>query len=156
MEVRVVKMGEFSVAGIRTYGPYDTSAPEAWTMLAPWLDRTAKDSFEVIYWGIMHDDLYMTPAHSIRYEAAVSIPADFRHDDTVFVRTIPSCEYAVAEYTGPYHEVQGIWLRLLWDWLPLSGRCPATQPFMEQYIGSPANTSSALMTTRLYLPLAPL
>lgn len=156
MEVRVIQMRTFSVAGIRTYGPYNTSAPEAWNMLTPWLNRTTIDSFGVVYWGIMHDMLYMSPPDHIRYEAVISVPEGFNRDETVFVRTIQPCEYAVAEHTGPYHEVQSIWLNLLWDWLPESGRCPATLPCMEQYLGSPVNTSSALLTTRLYLPLAPL
>ncbi|MGX7949864.1 GyrI-like domain-containing protein [Oleidesulfovibrio alaskensis] len=156
MDIRVVMLSAFTVAGIRAYGPYSVSAPEAWNTLAPWLARMEKSGAELSYWGIMHDDIHITQPDKIRYDAMVAVPADLRLDGSVFARRMDACEYAMAEHKGPYHEVQAIWLSLFWDWLPFSGRCPATLPCLEQYMGNPVRTPSALLTTRLYLPLAPL
>ncbi len=156
MNVTIHLLPPLRVACVRAYGPYEQSGPQAWQVLTPWIARHGLLSRETMFLGFCHDDPQTTDAPRIRYDAAITLPDGFVPDDFVCHRTNPAQEYAVVLHTGAYATLPGGWAKLYWDWLPASGRSPASAPRMEQYLSGPHLPSDEDMTTRLYLPLIPL
>lgn len=156
MEVRIERLPELRVAGIRVLGPYAESGPKAWKLLTPWIARRQVSGASTMFLGLCHDDPEITPPERIRYDAMVTVPEDFEPDDYVIVRVIRSREYAVAVHKGPYATLPWSWSALFWEWLPASGRTPLGAPRMEAYLNAPDATPEDDLLTRLYLPLAPL
>lgn len=156
MEVCIERLPELRVAGIRALGPYVESGPAAWRLLMPWIARRQVADAATMFLGLCHDDPETTPPERIRYDAMVTVPADFEPDDAVILRILRPREYAVALHRGSHATLPWSWSALYWEWLPASGRTPMNAPRMEVYLNTPDATPEDSLLTRLHLPLIPL
>ncbi len=159
MDVTIEQLLTLWIAGVRASGPYAQASVEAWQELTPWLGRQAFLAESTLFMGLCHNHPATTPAEPVLYDAAVSLApeeAAALDDDFVVVRELMPAEYAVTLHRGPYTTLTDAWQQLLWDWLPASGRTPASGARLEIYLNDPKVTPEAKLLTRLYLPLAPL
>jgi AraC family transcriptional regulator len=154
MKVQIQSLEPMRVAFMRHVGPYD-EVGATWDKLLPWLGKEGWLAGEVKFIGVCHDDPDVTPPDKIRYDACVTVDARFTPAGDIGVQTIPGGEYAMTTHFGPYHKLGETYTQLLGQWLPRSGRQPASTPCFEIYLNSPDSTEPEDLITDIYAPLQP-
>ena len=85
------------------------------------------------------------------------MPPDFVPDRSVNVMDVAGGRYAVAQFEGTAHEIEGAWDRVFSAWLPGSGYQPDDRPCYELYRGDPdEGQDRGVFRCELYLPVRPL
>jgi AraC family transcriptional regulator len=154
MRVQIKIIEPMRVAFMHHVGPYN-EVGATWDKLLPRLGKEGWLAGDVRFIGICHDDPEVTPADKIRYDACVTVDEHFMPVDDIGVQTIPGGEYAVTTHFGPYDRLGDTYARLFGQWLPRSGRQPASTPCFEVYLNSPENTAPQDLITDIYTPLEP-
>ena len=152
MNVKLGRRRPVRVAFMRHIGPYD-EVGETWDKLLPLLGKDGLLAGDTQLIGICHDDPEVTPKHKIRYDACVSVDADFQPSGDVGVQTIPGGDYAMTTHFGPYSRLGKTYMKLLGQWLPRSGRELASSPCFEIYLNDPQSTEPVDLLTDIYAPL---
>jgi AraC family transcriptional regulator len=136
MNVRIGALPPHHVAYMRHVGPYGAQGiPGLWKRLMEWMSARGMVGPDRITLGIGHDDPRVTEPEKCRYDACVVVPADFAGDKRVNVMDVPEGTYAIAEFTGTAHDIEGAWDDLYRSWLPGSGYQPDDRPCLEVYRG---------------------
>ena len=136
MNVRVQELPSQRVAYMRYVGPYGARGiPELWNRFVTWAQARGLDLEKSPRLGVAHDDPAITQAEKCRYDACIVVPADFQPDRWVNVTDIPGGRFAIAEFTGTAHDIEGAWDRVFKTWLPNSGFQPDDRPCLEVYRG---------------------
>ncbi len=158
MNVHVRDLPAYHVAYMRYVGPYGAHGiPDLWKKLGKWMDAHDLASETAVKVGVGYDDPSITAAEQCRYDASVVVPPDFSPDRWVNVMDIPAGRYAVAEFTGSAHEIEGAWDGVFSSWLPGSGYQPDDRPCLEVYRGNPgAGAKAGNFRCELCLPVRPL
>jgi AraC family transcriptional regulator len=156
--VRVTRLEEWHLVGLRHLGPYQ-DVWRAWAELAEWGAREMPALLASPRIGISHDDPEMVEATRIRYDACYAVSAAQAPAVRALARpplhwrTMPAADYAVTIHHGAYHELGVAYRRLFIDWLPRSGRYPGDAPVVEWYRNSPREATPDALRTALLLPL---
>src|SRR5262245_29288622 len=138
MNVHVEQIPAYRVAYMRHVGPYGPHGiPELWERLNEWMRTRELDRADSIRIGIGHDDPAITEPEKCRYDACVVVPSDFSGDKWVNVMDLPGGRYAIANFNGTAHDIEGAWDSLYRSWLPGSGYQPDDRPCLEVYRGDP-------------------
>ena len=155
MSVRVIELPGQHVAFMRYVGPYGAHGiPELWTRLRRWSAAHDLGPGPHVKLGVAHDDPTITAPERCRYDACVVVPRDFRPDRLVDVTDVPGGAYAVAEFVGTAHEIEGVWDRVFSGWLPGSGYEPDDRPCYELYRGDPTvDDACGVFRCELHLPV---
>lgn len=156
MNVTVRELPRYHVAYMRYVGPYGAHGiPQLWTRFQKWMETRALDGPGSVKLGIGRDDPLVTPPEKCRYDACVVVPDSFTGDQWVNVTEVPGGRYAVADFTGGPHQIQGAWDALYQSWLPGSGYQPDDRACLEIYRGNP-NVSPSAFRCELCVPVRPL
>jgi AraC family transcriptional regulator len=153
LDVRVEVLGPLRLAFVRHVGPYDTVGA-TWAKLMAWAGRRGLLGPGMRLLGIVHDDPEITSPEKLRYDAAVVVHGAAEPEGETGVQEIPRGEYGVALHRGPYERLGETYARLCGEWLPRSGREPASAPALEEYHNAPQFTRPENLLTSVYLPLA--
>jgi AraC family transcriptional regulator len=154
MSVRVTEMPALRVAAMRYVGPYGAHGiPELWQRLRAWIAAHDLGHGPRVTVGIAHDDPSITAPERCRHDACVVVPGAFVPDRLVDVVDVAGGLYAVAEFVGTAHEIEGAWDRVFAAWLPGSGYEPDDRPCYEVYRGDPSVDGRAVFRCELHLPV---
>jgi AraC family transcriptional regulator len=118
--VRLDSFPPTRVAFWRHYGPY-RSVGRACVELGRWAGSRGLLQPQAMFLGLSYDDEWVTPARHCRYDACLSVPADFVGDGLIGVQEIPGGTYAVGEYEGRLPGLFDAWKWLMFCWYPASG-----------------------------------
>lgn len=103
--------------------------------------------------AIFYDDVTTVPAAKLRSRAA-AVMTQAIHVEAPFEQTdIAGGEYALLRHKGPYADMKAAYDWLYGQWLPQSGREPASVPTIEEYLNSPRDTPPTELLSDIYLPL---
>lgn len=155
MEVVIETLPDIRVAAVREVGPYNTSAPQAWSQLSLWIAKNGMLSRHSIFLGLRHDPT-TTPDDQVRYDAAVSVSEEIDSSGVARELIVPGGEFAMYTHQGSYETINDAWNKLYWEWLPSSGRTPADQPNIEIYLSDTNFSADKEIMTKLLLPLQPI
>jgi len=108
------------VAFWRHYGPY-RYVGRAFIELGRWAQSRGLLLSDASFLGVSYDQEWVTPARHRRYDACLTVPADFAGDGLIGVQEIPGGSYAVAEYEGRPFGLLNAWKWLTFCWYPASG-----------------------------------
>ena len=154
MNIRVQELPSQRVAYMRYVGPYGAHGiPELWNRFVTWILAHGFDLDKTTRLGVAHDDPAITPAEKCRYDACLVIPRDFQPDRQVNVTDMPGGRFAVAQFNGTAHDIQGAWDRVFATWLPDSGYQPDDRPCVEVYQGSSFDEKTGIFRCELCLPV---
>jgi AraC family transcriptional regulator len=153
MNVTIQRLAPLRVAFMRHVGPYDQTGV-TWEKFCTFLGKEGLLGGDSRFIGVCHDDPDVTPPDKIRYDACVSVDANFQPGGEIGAQVIAGGEYAVLTHHGPYAKLGESYHRLVGQWLPRSGREMAAAPCFEEYLNSPENTEPEDLITDLHLPLA--
>ncbi len=153
-DVRLEEFGPKRIAFLRHVGPYDQVGP-AWQKLMMWAGMRGLLGPSMLILGVVYDAPDVTPEAKLRYDAALVVEDNVQPEGEIGIQEIARSQYAVIPHTGPYNNIQEAYDRLWGDWLPLSGREPASLPAFERYLNSPYDTAPENLRTEIYLPLLP-
>jgi AraC family transcriptional regulator len=158
MSIRVAERPSQHVAFMRYVGPYGAHGiPELWARLRTWIAAHDLGTGPRITLGVAYDDPSITAPDRCRYDACVVVPRDFTPDRLVDVTDVAGGRYAVAEFVGTAHEIEGVWNRVFAGWLPGSGYEPDDRPCYELYRGDPTvDARRGIFRCELHLPVRPL
>lgn len=120
LAVRIEEIPDQRVALVRHIGPTN-QITKPWKTLLGWA-RKRKLIFKTTeYFGI-HNDYWDEPSSDrYRYDAAMTIPANFRSDKLVSTKVLCGGLVAALEFRGTYKEAEMVWKRFVDQWLPVSG-----------------------------------
>jgi AraC family transcriptional regulator len=152
MNVQIKHLTPLRVAFVRHVGPY-AEVGAAWDKLLPRLGKEGLLGGDAQLIGLCHDDPEITPPEKIRYDACVTVDAQFRPVDEIGVQVIPGGDYAMTTHFGPYAKLGETYTRLLGQWLPRSGRDLRSSPCFEVYLNDPHGTAPEDLLTDIYAPL---
>ena len=152
MKVEIKTIEPLHVAFLRHVGPYG-QVGATWDKLLPALGKEGRLGGNPLFIGVCHDDPEVTAPAKLRYDACVTVDADYRPEGEIGVQTLAGGEYAVTTHQGPYNKVGDTYAALLGQWLPRSGRELASTPCLEVYLNSPENTAPEDLLTDVYAPL---
>ncbi len=152
MRVEVCTRPAQTVAFVRHHGRYD-EVGGAWDELMGWVASEGYFGPGMEMLGLCYDDPEITSADQIRYDACVTLDADFETRGAVGRRMIAGGEFAAVRHTGPYSALGETYEQLIGHWLPASGREPAEPPCIEQYWNNPEDTPPEELETDIYLRL---
>jgi AraC family transcriptional regulator len=153
MKVALKKLESFRVAFMRHVGPYH-QVGATWDKLLARLGYEGWLGGDCLFLGICHDDPEVTSAAKLRYDACVTIGAQFQPADEIGVQTVAGGNYAVTTHFGAYDRIGRTYAKLLGQWLPRSGWQLGSAPCFEVYLNSPEDTESKDLLTDVYLPLS--
>jgi AraC family transcriptional regulator len=153
-DVRMEDFGPQRVAFLRHVGPYD-QVGSAWQQLMMWAGQRGLLGPSPLMLGIVYDAPDVTPEAKLRYDAAIAVNGNVPAEGEIGIQEVARCQYAVIPHAGPYGNIQETYDRLCGDWLPVSGREPASIPVFERYLNSPYDTAPENLRTEIYLPLLP-
>jgi AraC family transcriptional regulator len=154
MKVTIKNIESFRVAFMRQVGPY-SECSATWEKFGTYLGKEGRLGPGTQFIGISHDDPEVTPPDKIRYDACVTVTADFQPEGEIGVQMIPGGEYAMMTHFGSYDRFNETYAQLLGQWLPRSGRELRASPCFEVYLNSPENTAPEDLLTDIYAPLQP-
>jgi len=69
------------------------------------------------------------------------------------VTDIPGGRFAIAQFNGTAHDIQGAWDRVFAAWLPDSGYQPDDRPCVEVYQGRNFDEKTGIFRCELGLPV---
>jgi len=153
-DVRLEEFGPKRIAFLRHVGPYDQVGP-AWQRLMMWAGMRGLLGPNMVILGVVYDAPDVTPEAKLRYDAALVVEDNVQPEGELGIQEIARCQYAVILHIGPYNSIQKAYDRLCGEWLPASGREPASLPAFERYLNSPYNSAPENLRTEIYLPLLP-
>ena len=153
MPPTIQTLAPLRVACIRKLGPYHECGP-AWDKLLGLLGPDGHLGPNTQMIGIGYDDPDATPPAEIRYDASVTVAADFEAFDEITIREINGGRYAVTTHEGPYDQLKQTYCELFGTWVPQSGHDLADAPCFEIHLNDPASTDPIDLLTDIYLPLA--
>ncbi len=160
LEVEIRERPDRQAACVRHVGPYD-GVGQAWEVLTAWMAEEGLFGPGVEMLGLCYDDPGITPADRRRYDACVTLDADFEPPSDpsdeergqIVRRTIAGGEFAVARHVGPYQELGATYDLLIGHWLPLSGLEPGDPPCIEQYWNNPEDVPPEELETDVFVRL---
>ena len=153
MDVRVERVAAMRVAFVRHIGPYD-QVGMTWGKLMSWAGRQGILRNRPGVLGVVHDDPEVTPPDKLRYDACLTVGQSCRGEGEIGVQEVGGASFAVARHRGAYDQLGDTYARLVGQWLPGSGREPASAPALEIYLNSPIDTAPPDLLTDIYIPLA--
>lgn len=151
-QVRIVSLPAKRLAFVRHVGPYP-EVGRAWARLFSLAGPARLLGPGLEYFGVLYDDAEITEPSKLRYDAAIAVPMDFHPTSDFAAQTLPAREYAVLTHFGPYSNLSESYARLCGEWLPLSGREPASAPSLEYYFNNPNSTPPDQLVTDIFIPL---
>lgn len=152
IEVTIENMSPLQVASVRHVGSY-SEAGIAWEKLCRWAAPKGllRDDGSVM--GICWDDPEICEEETIRFDAAVTVPAGIETDGEVVLQSVAGGEYAVAIHKGPLDTLPSTYRQIFVEWFPDSGRELRNSPCLEKYLTNPMEVKPEDMRLAVCIPL---
>jgi AraC family transcriptional regulator len=156
MQVQLIDRKPTRVAYLRHTGPYGASVGRFYgTDVAPWLQRHGWMGRE--RFGISQDDPSVTEPAQCRYDACVTLPADFQPPRGMLTTTLQGGRYAVLAFEGTTDAIAAAWQHLCRNWLPEHSLQPGNGPGFEHYPpGSRYDPDTGVFDCGICIPVVPL
>lgn len=151
MDVEIKQCEPMTVASVRHVGPYQ-ECHVAWKALCSNAEVAQCMGPGTTALGICYDDPNTTDADKIRYDACVTVEADFVPPAGIDKQEIAGGRYAVVIHHGSYNKLMDTYGPLYEEWLPASGE-EAAGPPLEVYLTCPQTTPEDEAVTEIRLPL---
>ena len=123
--------------------------------LTAWVAARGLDPLTRLSIGMSQDDPEVTPLELYQYDVCMSVPADWRGEGEVQVRTMRACTLASIHIQGDIYAVDRAWQYLFRYWLPNSRYLPDNLPAMEIFHRQPAEIGWELFDMDAALPIVP-
>jgi AraC family transcriptional regulator len=139
-------------------GPYETSTPEAWAVMARWLDRHDARRLLKRGYGFIRDNPRTTQPGLLRYDACVGLVGDLDADPAAGIgrQILPGGAYAVHTHVGPYDRMGDIFSKLHTSLVHKRGlTLDHDRSFMTIYLNDPMMTREVHRRTELCVPVLP-
>lgn len=156
MNVTLIDRPATRVAFLRHTGPYGEPVGRFYAeQVYPWMVKHGL--LGKVRYGIAHDDPLVTAPELCRYDACVEIPADAPLPSTMLTTAIPAGRYASLPFKGTSAQIDGVWQRLVREWLPDSGLQLGDGPCFEHYpLDACYDEATGAFECQLCVPVQPL
>jgi AraC family transcriptional regulator len=143
----------------RAMGPYETSTPRAWSVMADWLERNNARRLVKRGYGFIRDNPRTTAADLLRYDACVGLVGDLDADPAAGIgrQILPGGAYAVHTHVGSYDDMGGVFSKLHTSLVQKRGlSVDYDRSFMAIYLNDPTLTREVHRRTELCVPVIPI
>lgn len=103
--------------------------------------------------GFGYDDPKEVAPEDFRFDLALTVPADFKLDNTVIERTLPAGRYAVAMHKGSRNNIADTIYGLYRDWLPTSNEILGELPCIFCYYNFEHEVAETELLTEIWVLL---
>ncbi|HEX2581785.1 MAG TPA: AraC family transcriptional regulator [Dongiaceae bacterium] len=150
--IAIKKLPSMQTITISHIGPY-MEINRAYERLFGWLAarNAIPDDLRMI--AIFYDDVALVPAEQLRSRAGIVTAKNIPIEAPLEKTEIAGGDYAILRHKGPYADMKAAYEWLYGQWLPQSGREPADQPGLEEYLNNPQDTKPTELLSDIYLPL---
>lgn len=140
-----------TIAFIRQVGPYEEVDPNLWAELREWAGRRGLPPESALI-GIGHDAPGITEPERLRFDAAVTVPADTEGDGRVRVADFPARRCAVTTHVGAYATLPAAYPTIFRQSLAVAPTLVAL-PAIEVYDDRTIVAERAVSRTEVHLPI---
>jgi DNA gyrase inhibitor GyrI len=151
MKIEVRTLEPRRVAYMRHVGPYN-GVCRVWQEFTLRLMKDGLPRTNSLFIGVPLDNPKDTPPEKLRYDACLTVDANYVPKRPVRVRTIAGGDYAVAG-NCPVGGIAKGYEKLFGSWLPTSGRKVRKAPSFMVSVNGPETTPPAYGFTDIYVPL---
>lgn len=140
VEVRIKSLPAQRLAYIRIYDGYRKPQRilDAYQHLIDWYCGKGGKLEKTTLYGMSQDDPEVTPLKLCRFDWCLSVPAQWRAEGEINMRTLPACRVATIHCRGDVMQEVKAFHHLYLYWLPRSHYQPANLPALEIYRRQPA------------------
>jgi AraC family transcriptional regulator len=153
MKVIARKIKPMRVAYLRHVGPYENVKP-TWFDLMARLSADKQIRKRSVFIGIGHDNPAVTPAAELRYDACITVDAEYEPKKPVELQTIVGGDYAVAK-NCPVGKIKDAFQYLYGKWLARSSRELRPLPGFMVFVGARDAVARRKQRVDIYMPLQP-
>ncbi|WP_102272887.1 AraC family transcriptional regulator [Cytobacillus massiliigabonensis] len=154
MNISVKELPEYEVAYVRHIGSYlDTH--HAWRKLGIWAEINHLLPANQYFIGISLDDPNMVDEYACRYDACVTIPAEFNKEDhhEVQFKKLSGGLYALYTFYDTIDKFAITYQNLFGQWLPNSEYDADDRPCLEFCMNNPMHDPEGKCKVDLYIPI---
>lgn len=147
-----------TVVYVRAFGPYETSARQAWRKMDEWLAKRGMRSRVKQAYGYFRDNPRLTAPELLRYDACIPVAFGLEPDPEagILTQTLPGGAYAVHTHVGSYAESGRLMSRLHREIVPKRGlSLDYDRPFLAIHLNDPTVTREMHRRTELCVPVLP-
>jgi len=152
MNVIIKEVEDINVAYISHQGPYQECG-HAWDSLCCSLAPQGLLGGDAQMIGVSYDDPDVIEADKLRYDACITVPANFKVFDDLKVQKILGGQYAVTTHIGAYTDLADTYRKFFGQWLPQSNYESDNKPCFEIYLNDPESTEPEDLVTDIYMPI---
>ena len=153
MKVITRKIKPLRVAYLRHVGPYEETKP-TWFDLMARLSADKQIRKRSMFIGIGHDNPSVTPEAELRYDACITVAAEYEPKPPVAVQTIAGGDCAVVK-NCPIGKIKDAFQHLYGQWLVRSSRELRPAPAFVVLVGAQDEVAPGKRRVDVYLPLQP-
>jgi AraC family transcriptional regulator len=150
MDVTITQQPEIRVGTVRHIGPY-LRIGRAFERLAA-LMATARRPVPAQLLALYYDDPEVTPADTLRSDAALSFPPGTEVPPGLIERRVAAGRYATTIHVGSYERLGSAWAALRQE-IARHGWQPSGGVSYEIYLNDPATVPAAEQQTALFAPI---
>ena len=151
MRIEVTTLEPQRIAYMRRVGPYN-GAYQLWQDFTTRLRKDGLPHKDSSFIGVPLDNPKDTPPEKLRYDACVTVDAQYVPTKPVRVRTIEGGDYVVAR-NCPIGSIAKGYEKLVGTWLPKSGRKFRKAPSFLVAVNGHGGMPPSFGFTDIYLPL---
>ena len=134
MTVSVENLPAYSIAYIRTTGPYGAANAATMEQLKEWATKNGLLGEGSVVLGIAQDNPETTHPDNCHYDTCIVIPEDFSINDPAVCRgSITGGKYAVFRIEHTAAAVQQAWAAIFTEISKQGWQMDATRPVLERY-----------------------
>lgn len=155
--VEITTLPASRIAYLRHTGAYgDPAIGKLWERFSAWAHANGRLDGRHVAFGLSRDNPDITAADRCRYDACVTVDADFKAGGEIGVEDFGGGLYAYVPFHGTGETIHHAWMQLFSDWLPDSAYQPDDRSCVELY--GPAlqlDPTTGAFSCRLCLPVRP-
>lgn len=151
---KVVRLREAHLAFVRHVGPYEDVPDTLFSELEKWAQRQQLAG-QRIWMGIGHDAPSTTPAHRLRFDAALIVPAPFKPAGRIGCQTLPVGDFALTTHVGSYATLPAAYAAIFPRAVSLPGHAFVGLPAIEIYRSGKVDARLRFNETDICLPVTP-
>lgn len=154
MNITLKQLPDMEVAYVRHVGSY-LETYHAWERLGMWSNSKGLYPTEQFFIGISLDDPNVTEEHECRYDACVTLPANFvkKSEDGIDFKRLSGGTYALYQFYDTIDKLAIAYQTIFGQWLPNSEYDADDKPCLEFCMNNPAMDPDGKAKVDLYIPL---
>lgn len=136
---------------LRHRGAYER-CDDAWVALMAWARGHGVYQRSIGSFGLVHDDVDITPTDKLRYDACLTLPESDLPESLppeARIQRVPGGRYAVAVHHGRYETLGETYVELLGRWMPQRGVELSDSFVLEVYLNLPDETPADALRTEV-------